>query len=379
VGERRDAPLDLGPRPAIGVVKLADLGDVLLVTPLLGALRRRYPGARIEAVVRATGAAALAGNPHLNRVVVAPSAGGARGIVALVRFAAALRGRRFDALLVAHHLTLPSGARRHRLLAAASGARLVVGLDNGRGSFLTHRVPDRGFGHVPEWRYWLALGEIVGTEGAGRPTFAVPPAADEEAARLLAPLGGRRVVAIHPVVGAYGPGRAWPIGRFAALAEALAEDPAVGIVVVGGEDARAAGAAVAARHRPSLDLTGRTPLPLLAAVLRASALVIGADSGVVHLAAALDRPTLALFGPSNHRAWAPFGATDGTLPLHRAGPAPALGRVTALRSDIPCSPCFYVGHALGRPRGCSTRTCLADLTVERVAKAARRMLAAEAS
>jgi ADP-heptose:LPS heptosyltransferase len=379
VGELHDAPLDLGERPAIGVVKLADLGDVLLVTPLLGALRRRYPGARIEAIVRATGAAALAGNPHLDRVVVAPAGSGIRGITALVRFAADLRRRRFDALLVAHHLTLPSGARRHRLLAAASGARLVVGLDNGLGAFLTHRVPDRGFGHVPEWRYWLALGEVVGTQGAGRPSFAVPPAADEEAARLLAPLRGRRVVAIHPVVGAYGPGRTWPVERFAALAAALAEDPAMGVVVVGGEDARAAGAAIAGRHQATLDLAGRTPLPLLAAVLRASALVVGADSGVVHLAAALDRPTLALFGPSNHRAWAPFGATDGTLPLHRGGPDPVLGRVTALRSDIACSPCFYVGHALGRPRGCATRTCLAELTVERVAEAARRVLAAEAS
>lgn len=362
-------PLDLGPRPAIGVVKLGDLGDVLLVTPLLAELRTRYPAGRIEAVVRAGGASALVGNPHVDRVHVAPMGGS----IASAAFAWRLRRRRFDALLLAHHLTLAGGARRHRLLVAASGAAITVGLDNGRGAFLTHRVPDRGFGHLPEWRYWLRLGAVLGAAADARPVFVLPAEATAAAGRLLAPLAGRRFVAIHPVVGSYGPGRAWPVGRFAALASALAADPGVGIVTVGKSDALAAGAEIARRH-PTLDLTGATDTPTLAAVLRAASLTIGADSGVVHLAAALDRPTLALFGPSNHLAWSPVGAADHTLRLHRPGPPPTVGWVTTLRSDIPCSPCFYLGHSLGRPHGCATRSCLVELTVERVAEVARRML-----
>jgi len=366
-------PVDLGDQPTIAVVKLGDLGDVLLVTPLLDALRTRYPGARILAVARASGAEVLTGNPAVDRTVIVPASRGLGSVAATLRSALTLRREAIDALVIAHHLTLPSGARNQRCLAAVVNAGVTVGLDNGRGSFLTHRLRDRGFGAIPEWQYWLGLGGLLGAPARGRPYVAISTAARAAAAEMLAPLGGRPMVAIHPVVGAYGPSRAWPLDRFAAVASNL-DAAGYGIILVGGLDALPA----ARRMFPGLDtpvnLAGQTSIAELAAVLDRAALVIGADSGVVHLAATLNRPTLALFGPSNHRAWAPFGAQWFSDDHQPPSTNSATAGVQVLRTGLPCSPCFYIGHTLGRPNGCSTRSCLADLSVEAVVKVARRML-----
>lgn len=369
-------PVDLGDHPTIAVVKIGDLGDVLLVTPLLDALRARYSDARIVAVVRPIGREVLSGHPAVDRIVDVPAGRSACSVVSVLRSAVAMRRERVDALVIAHHLTLPSGGRNHRWLASAVRAPVIAGLDNGRGSFLTHRALDHGFGTFPEWRYWLKVGQLLGAPASGQPYIAVPASARAAALEMLAPMAGRSIVAIHPVVGAYGPGRAWPVDRFAALA-ALLEQEGHGIVLVGGNDARQAVRLIADSRTNPLDLTGKTTVAQLAAVLALAALTIGADSGVVHLAATLERPTIALFGPSNHRAWAPFGAADGTFSPSNPSGEPSASRVRVLRSGIPCSPCFYIGHTLGRPDGCSTRTCLAELTIDLVADVARRMLLGE--
>ncbi len=364
--------VDLGKQPTIAVVKLGDLGDVLLVTPLLSALRARYPGSRVVAIVRRIGDEVLANNPAVHQTIVVPASRTLGSVAAGLKSAVTLRRERADALLIAHHLTLRSGARNQRLIAAAANARVVAGLDNGRGSFLTHRLPDRGFGAMPEWQYWLELGALLGAPVTGRPYIGIPDAARTTAAGMLAPLGQRPFIVMHPVVGTYGPGRAWPVDRFAVLAEML-DATGYRIVVVGGDDATAASHRICASLTAAIDLAGRTSLTELAAIVDRAALVIGADSGVVHLAVALNRPTLALFGPSNHHAWAPVGANHLDTSSADLATAP-VGRVQVLRTGIPCSPCFYIGHALGRPNGCSTRSCLADLSVELVAEVARRML-----
>jgi heptosyltransferase-2 len=105
------------------------------------------------------------------------------------------------------------------------------------------------------------------------------------------------------------------------------------------------------------------PDPLaLAALLRRARLVVANDSGVAHLAAAVDTPLVAVFGPSNHRAWGPY-------------PPRAADRV-AVREPLACSPCIHRGHRFGTPAGCPARTCLDLVDVERVAAAAAEVLGA---
>jgi heptosyltransferase-2 len=115
---------------------------------------------------------------------------------------------------------------------------------------------------------------------------------------------------------------------------------------------------------PAMDLTGKTDLATLAAVLERCCALVCNDGGVMHLATAVGTPTVAVFGPSNPIAWGPW--PGGPESPHR---------VVAL--NIPCRPCFYVGHRLGARNGCPTRDCLAWLKPEWVVRALDDVLAGD--
>jgi len=115
------------------------------------------------------------------------------------------------------------------------------------------------------------------------------------------------------------------------------------------------------KHRP-VNLVGRTSLTQLADLIRSADLYIGADSGVMHMAAAVRTPVIAVFGSSNPLAWGPW-SPNGVTALLRSGPL--------------CSPCSYVGHGIGAREGCPARTCMAMVTPEYVLRAAQALLAEE--
>lgn len=344
-----------GPIPpelsAILVVKLADVGDVLTATPALRALRQRYPRARID-LLTTPHAATVVPSGLADHVLKVPRnlvrrAGDLPSALAMLR---SLRHARYDAVALLHHLTLAAGVAKYRLLAAATAAPIVAGLDNGHGGWLTHPVPDRGFGMLHEVQYALQVaGKLdappVGLELAAR----FGPADSAVASAWLAALPFPRV-AIHPGSGGYALARRWEPEKWAAVGSALASRYGAAIVLVGTatdgvEDVQAA------LQGSCLNLAGYTSLPQLAAVLGQCNLFLGADSGVMHLACASGVPVVALFGPSNQRAWGPW--------------TPA-GQSTVVRLGLACSPCSYVGHAVGQRDGCWHRSCMADLEPSQV-------------
>jgi ADP-heptose:LPS heptosyltransferase len=392
---RTPPPLPRGGPPAapprrLLVVKLADIGDALGVEPALAALRTAYPAATLEALVTPGARAALGTCPHLDGIVDFEKALfdhpaallRPRALLAALRLVLTLRRRRYAAVVILHRLSTAWGAAKFALVARATGSPVVAGLDNGRGGFLTHAAVDRGFGEGPEWRAWLAVVATLGIPAPARePVFTIPPEATRAAERLLDEVAprSRLLVALHPGVGGYAPLKQWPPARFAAVGRDLIARPGATVLVVGGPDATALGADLAAAIGPGArDLTGRTDLPLLAAVLARCALLIGNDSGVAHLAAAVGCPPLVVFGPTNAVAWAPGGATP--LTLSRFGPPdrlpPVNPRGVALRVDEPCSPCYYTGHTV-RARGlCLHRNCLHHLQPAAAVAVARAMLPA---
>ncbi|MFN8537280.1 MAG: hypothetical protein U0232_07355 [Thermomicrobiales bacterium] len=166
-------------------VKLFALGDLLNTTPALRALRERFPDARLDVLTTRQGKPGLANSPHINDVLVFDKSlfddvGGLtspRALWAGVRFALDLRLRRYDTLVLLHHLITPWGTIKYTVLALWSGARIRAGLDNGRGWFLTHRAPDWGFGVHDERQYWLDIAAAIGaTSDNDRPVFVVPQA-----------------------------------------------------------------------------------------------------------------------------------------------------------------------------------------------------------
>ena len=142
------------------------------------------------------------------------------------------------------------------------------------------------------------------------------------------------------------------------MADALVECHGARIALVG-TPADGVSQVASLMRSEAMNLEGRTNLKQLAAVLKRCNLFIGADSGVMHLAAAVGTPLVAIFGPSNYQAW---------------GPWPRHGRHIVLRDDLPCSPCSYVGYKVGRREGCQAMTCMKAITPEMVLAAAERLL-----
>jgi lipopolysaccharide heptosyltransferase II len=350
------------------VVKLSDIGDVLTATPALRALRESFPAARLDALVPPNSAPVLAQSPLVDDVIVFDKfqydrpidAFKPSSLAALVRFARDLRRQHYDCLVILHHLTTRWGTLKYAALALTSRAKVRVGLDNGRGWFLTHRVCDRGFGARHEVEYWL---DVVGTIGAETEDTSLEitiGADDENFASEQIPITNDQcpLVAIHPGSGGYSLARRWSAEGFARLADALAERHGARIVLVG-TPADGVSQVASLMNSEAMDLEGKTNLSQLAAILKRCDLFIGADSGVMHLAAAVDTPLVAIFGPSNHRAW---------------GPWPRDGRHVILRADLPCSPCSYVGYRVGQREGCQAMTCMKAIAPEMVLAAAERLL-----
>ncbi len=331
---------------AILVVKLADIGDVLTATPALRALRQRYPQARVD-LLTTPHAATVVPTGLVDHILTAPrnlirTAGDLPSAWSLLRD---LRQARYEAVALLHHLTLRTGVAKYRLLAAAAAAPIVAGLDNGRGGWLSHPVPDRGFGALHEVQYALHVAGQLDAPPAGLALAARFDPADSAQARVwLADLPFPRV-AIHPGSGGYSLARRWEPAKWTAVGNALAGRYGAAIVLVGSTSDGAEDVA-ALLQAPCLNLAGRTSLPQLAAVLGQCTLFLGADSGVMHLASASGVPVVALFGPSNHQAWGPW--------------TPA-GLSRVVRLGLACSPCSYVGHGVGQRDGCWHRSCMAGL------------------
>lgn len=363
------------PLNRILVIKLADLGDVLTATPALRALRQTFPAARIEALITHHTERALRHSPLVDAVIPsdnfrffepghwlrAPRLSGEA-----LRVLRRVRAGRYDAVLVFHHLTTRSGAWKYAALARISGARIVAGLDNGRGGFLTHRVRDEGFGGRHEVEYWLEVAALLGARtsdtGLDFPTTPAEEAWAEDQIQNLKSKVQNPIVVVHPGSGGYSRARRWAAGNFAAVADRLAAERGARIILVG-QPGDGAEEVRAAMQTAALDLTGRTGLGELVALLRRVDLFIGADSGVVHLAAAAGTPSAVIFGPSNERAWGPWG-----------GPA---GRQVVLRAGLPCAPCAYADHSVGLRDGCAARSCLKTVTPAQVAAAALALLDGE--
>jgi ADP-heptose:LPS heptosyltransferase len=400
----------LPPDAHILVVKLATIGDLLLATPALRALRETYPQARIDLLVTPASAGLLDGWQVIDRIIVLDKylfdypqqlLKNPRNLLRLRPLWHELRDGHYDAVILMHHLTLFFGRLKHQLLMRATGAKWRVGLGNGHGWFLNVHVKDNGFGAMHEAEYNLALAEAVGAATSDKRLIVPINAEERQQARHLiygtdlteeaflawaspattsqlpdhknvvaglAPARSdvlRPIIAMHPGSGGYSLARRWAPEHFAQLADTLFHDVGGQLVLMGGSEEAELHQQIIGMMQsgmPVRSFAGKGSIRVAAAVLEEADLFVGNDAGPMHLATAVGTPTVAIFGLTNSEAWGPY-----------TGGAPGQQAVV-VKLDLPCMPCFYRGHDLGTPEGCMTRDCLAMLGVDPVAVAARRLL-----
>jgi len=377
---KKTQPVTLPENVHILVIKMAGIGDLLLATPALRALRETYPHAHIDLLVTPDSAGILNGWQVIDRIIVLDKylfdypqqfLTRPRNLLRLKPLWRDLRDGHYDAVLLLHHLTLPFGRLKHQLLLRATGAQWRVGLDNGHGWFLNVRVKDNGFGAMHEAEYYLAVAGAVGAKTKDKRLVVPLSEADHRQAWQLlyeheTPQNIRHpIIAMHPGSGGYSTARRWAPERFAQLADTLYSSVGGQLLLLGGPEE-------AELHQHIIDMmhsemsvrsmAGKGSIKVTAALLEQVDLFIGNDSALVHLAVAAGTPTVAIFGLTNAQAWGPFAD-------EKAGQ-----QALIVRLNLPCMPCFYRGHDLGTPEGCATRDCLALLGVDPIATAARRLL-----
>ena len=326
------------------VVKLSAIGDVIHALPVSYAIKEQYPKAHLTWVVEPTAYAILEDNPYIDELILFEKAkfrsiGGF--LCEIGPFRKRLRVRHYDASLDLQ------GLFKSAAIVFNAGAKLRIGTSNMReGAHLVSR-PVRGAharGHIVE-RYLdvaRALGCVVDEV---RFPVSVSERDRMAAETLLAREGvpeGRTFVTF--AIGANWPNKRWPVEHFAALADRLYHAHYVPVLVGGGRlDETLAQDIMRASEIPPVNLVGRTNLKQLAHIFTRAALVLGGDTGPVHLAAGLGTPTVMLMGPTDANRNGPYGQIQ-----------------RAIEVDRPCRGCWKRAC----PKGLD---CLAAISVDAVA------------
>ncbi len=343
-GEARQRSRSFGAVLCVLVVRFSSIGDILLTTPLVRALTRRHPEAKLVYVTKRAMAPLVSDNPHLAEVVSLEPGEPIR------HFARRLRG-----LGPTHGLDLHGSLR-------SAALRLLVHCrwssyrkrKLGRALLISTKL-DVYRTHVPvAERYFEAARRLDARPDGEPPEFCLGKGAQDRAAQWLGDraLAGARLAALAP--GAAHATKRWPIAHWSALAEELRAAGYKSVVVGGPEDRGLAeqlmgsGAAASAAGEFSLQETG--------ALLARAQVVISGDTGVMHMATAVRTPVVALFGPT----------------VEQFGFFPYRARALVLQRALDCRPCSATGTAhcpMGHHR------CLGDITPAEVAAAAQRLVA----
>jgi lipopolysaccharide heptosyltransferase II len=349
----------MSPMPPLPVRKILVrvnnwIGDVVMISPAMRAIRTAFPKAEITLLAKTWVLEALRDSPFCDRLIEYDREGRHAGWGGRYRLLLRLRRERFDLAL------LFQKAFEAALFARISGIPWRVGFRSDCRSWLLSAplaLPDRGH-HVEQF---LQIAEAAGASVEDRRlSFHLTSSARDAALRFLRESGlhsDSLRIAIHP--GASKAPRSWHPARFGAVGRMLVNEYGVRPLLLG-----------AKQDTPALDvirsLAGSTcitssaqNLQEMAALLERCHLLLCNDSGPMHVAAALGVPVVAVFGP---------GSPDRTGPWTK----PSLCRV--LTHQYPCSPCRQRFFEECRPAPSGKPLCLDDISPEEALQACRELL-----
>jgi lipopolysaccharide heptosyltransferase I len=363
------------------LIKPSAAGDVVHALPVLEKLRRRYPSARIDWLLTPENAQIVRGHPGISNILLfarrdfAENGRRLGAVAGILRLIGEIRAARYELAIDLH------GQLRSALFAVASGAPVRIGFDRpirrvastfqGR---LLKNIPRRGWAGAREGS-WLAythripiptlevhavdrylwVGNLLGFD-KNPPVFNLPVSSVAKA--RIADLLGAHAIAGRPlailVPGTMWETKHWTPEGFADVARRLGQ-AGFAPLIIGTKSEQSLNRSIQAHAPGSADLAGQTSLADVVALIRQAALVVTNDSGAMHIAAALGKPSVSIFGPTNPVQVGPYGQPGSVV-----------------RLNLPCSPCNF-----RRLSQCPyDHACMRDLTVEMVMDRLREILPA---
>jgi heptosyltransferase I len=322
------------------IIKPSAIGDVVHGLPVLPRLRKLWPKAVISWLITPACAALVERHPMVDEVILFQRKRWGAGWYSplalrdLARFIRNLRRGEFDVVIDLQ------GLLRSAWIAMASGAPRRIGFSNAREFaplFYTELV-DCSWENEHAVERYLKIASALGCgDGPAEFCFAVDDEDRRYVEKLIPP--GTPYAVLMP--GANWATKRWPVARYAALVKPLKERFGLEVVVAGSSGDEGLGRQIPARF----DLVAKTNLRQIVALLERARLVIGNDTGPMHMAAAMGIPLVAPYGPTDAKRTGPFGRDDSVV-----------------RLDLPCSPCYS--------RTCSHRSCMEWLGIDPILETA---------
>lgn len=352
-------PLDPG---NVLVGMLLPIGDTLLATPALAAVRRRFPWAKITALVSPSNAGILQDNPNIDSLLFVTEPGEEAAWRRFVRGLSGIRRNEYDLVInfspVGSIVLMMAGMYRRSLRVEMPFFWWLVGGHSN--SFRERHAVDHYLHAVAP-----ALDDRI-TEEQRQPRLYLT-ARDRSAARgLLRDWGlspANLLITMHVGGDGFDGRKRWAPQRFADVANKLIERFGAHVLLIGGKaDVELSEQVAALIPHGATMVAGRTSLKETGALIEMSALFIGNDSCPLHIAAAVNTPAVGIFGPSNFEQFHPIGKRNY--------------RQRIVHSTLPCSPCFnFIGNdAPWVPNNCTSAACLKAISPDIVLRAAVDLL-----
>ena len=307
------------------IVRTGAIGDVTNAIVLAEALKATGRVNHLGWVIHPLSLPLVQNHPVVDQVHVLHRG---KGIREWIRLRRELRGARYDLAIDAQRI-LKSAA-----LARMSGAGRSLGFDRLRskeGSWCFHseRIKPSGGRHMVDW--YLEFAETLGLQNpVARRRLPPDPEAESWARQAIAGirgLEGKAPICLH--IGGTKAAKRWEAKRYGELLQLLKQEGAGPVILTGGQEDRADADEALRWAAPDLDLVGHTSLPELIALIDGCRAWVGCDTGPMHIAAALGRPVVALFGVGDPRRTGPYGEGHQVLGTDKLGHSPSLSKVSA--------------------------------------------------
>ncbi|MCX5709891.1 MAG: lipopolysaccharide heptosyltransferase II [Candidatus Omnitrophica bacterium] len=309
--DRKPLAGNLSEPERILIVRTDRIGDALLSTPVIKAIRSAYPQSYIAMMVAPAARDIIEGNPYLDEVIIYDKDSRHKSLPASMRFAGSLAKKHFDLALILHP------TNRAHMVTYFAGIPRRIGYDRKMGFLLTDRLHHtKQLGEKHEMEYALDLVRYLGIEPKDKDLFMpIKKESEEWADKFLHSEGitkNDKLLAIHPAASCIS--RIWPQERFAQLADKLAGKYGFKVLIIAGSDPEHINIARRVTEKmkqPAVNLSGKISLSQLASVLKRCQLYVSSDTGPMHIASTVGVPVVCLFGRSqaglSPKRWGPLG------------------------------------------------------------------------